>query len=141
MQITAKTDYAVRALIELAVAEGGGPMKTPEIAEAQRIPRQFLENTMRDLTKARLISSERGPGGGYKLSRPADEIALADIVRVTSGPLVTVRNEQPEDLEFDGNAVPMREVWLALHTNIRSVLESVTLADLASNRLPKSFSD
>ena len=138
MQITAKTDYALRALIEIAVAEGG-PVTSPEIAETQRIPLKFLENTMRELTKARLISSERGAKGGYKLRRPAEQITLADIIRVTNGPLVAVRNELPEDLEFDGNAVPMRQVWLALRTSIRSVLESVTLDDIVRGDLSEEL--
>jgi len=138
MQITAQADYAIRALVELAVA-GGGPMKSEPISKTQEIPRRFLENTLRELRNAGLVGSQRGPDGGYRLTRPPSEITLADIIRAVDGPLVTVRSEAPENLNLKGSAQPLREVWFALRGNMRAVLEAVSLADIAEGRLPDPF--
>ena len=71
------------------------------------------------------------------MARPAEEITVADIIRAVEGPLATVRGQPPEELHYGGAAVPLQEVWIALRTNLRAVLEGVTLADLASAHLPR----
>ena len=135
MQVSAKVDYALRAALELAVAEDGGPVKGNRISEAQDIPLKFLENILLELKHAGLVRTQRGAGGGYWLARPAEEINLAEIIRV-EGPLANVRGEGPEDVEYAGAAQPFQEVWIAVRANLRAVLEHVTLADLARGEIP-----
>jgi Rrf2 family protein len=136
MRLSAKADYAVRATVELA-AEGGGPLKRDTLANAQSIPAGFLENILLDLRQADVIRSQRGPEGGYWLARPADQITVADVVRAVEGPLASVRGERPGALTFEGTARPLEQFWVAVRASLRSVLESVTLADLAAGELPE----
>jgi len=135
MRVSAKVDYAVRAGAELAAA-GEGPVKGERIAKAQEIPLKFLENILLDLKHAGLVQSQRGAEGGYWLARPPEEIALADIIRAVEGPIANVRGLRPEQVEYSGAAEPLRDAWIAVRANLRSVLENVTLADLAAGRLP-----
>ena len=141
MRISAKADYAVRASIELASEEVVTPVKGEKIADAQKIPLRFLENILGELRHAGLVQSQRGAEGGYWLSRPSDEITLAEIIRAVEGPLATTRGERPEDLEYRGASQPLQVVWIALRANIREVLESVTLADIVGDALPEWISD
>ena len=135
MRTTAKADYAVRAAVELAAA---GEMITAEqIADAQRIPLNFLENILRDLRRAGLVESRRGQAGGYVLARSADSITLADVIRAVEGPLANVRGMSPETLDYSGSAERLRDVWVALRAGVRSVLEGVTVADVARGELPE----
>ncbi len=135
MHLTAKVDYAIRAMVELAAA-GDGPVKGEAIASAQRVPLRFLENILLELRHARLVRSQRGAEGGYRLARPAETITLADVIRTVEGPIASVRSERPDELSYEGSAAPLREVWVALRANMRAVLESVTLADVARGELP-----
>jgi Rrf2 family protein len=135
VRVSAKVDYALRACAELAAA-GEGPVKGERIAQAQEIPLKFLENILLDLKHAGLVQSQRGAEGGYWLARPADEIRLAEVIRAVEGPIANVRGERPEQVAYEGAAAPLREVWIAVRANLRSVLETVTLADLSSGRLP-----
>jgi len=137
MRLSAKGDYAIRAAVELA-AIGNGPVKGERIVAAQGIPPKFLENILVELRRADLVRSQRGAEGGYWLARPAAEITLAEVIRAVEGPLASVRGERPEALVFEGSATPLREVWVAVRANLRAVLESVTLADVASGQLPAS---
>jgi Rrf2 family protein len=136
MRISAKADYALRAALELAVAQGKGPLKGEQIAQAQGIPLKFLENILLELRHHGLVQSQRGSEGGYWLARPPGEITLAEVIRVVDGPLANVRSERPEALEYVGPAESLRDVWIALRANLRAVLESVTLADVAEGTLP-----
>jgi Rrf2 family protein len=137
MRVTAKADYAVRAVIELASGDGK-PVKRDEIVAAEKIPPKFLENILAELRRAGLVESQRGSDGGYWLSRPPSEITVADVMRAVEGPLASVRNHRPETLEYEGLAEPLQLVWVALRSTIRSVLEVVTIADLISGELPAS---
>jgi Rrf2 family protein len=137
MRVSAKTDYAIRAALELAAA-GGGPMKGEAISEAQGIPLRFLENILGELRHAGIVQSQRGAEGGYRLSQPAGDVKLADVIRAVEGPLASVRSQRPEELTYEGAAEPLRQVWVALRANIRDVLELVTLADVVGGRLPDS---
>jgi Rrf2 family protein len=136
VHVTAKVDYALRAALELAAA-GEGPVKGERIAEAQEIPLKFLENILLELRHHGLVQSQRGVEGGYWLSRPPEEITLAEVIRAVEGPLANVRGERPESVEYSGPAELLQEVWIAVRANLRAVLESVSLADLASGRLPE----
>jgi Rrf2 family protein len=136
MRVSAKVDYAVRAGAELAAAAGSGPLKGDAIAQAQGIPLKFLENILLDLKHAGLVQSQRGAEGGYWLAKAPDEIAVAEVIRAVEGPIANVRGERPEQVEYAGSAESLREVWIAVRANLRAVLETVTLADLAAGRLP-----
>jgi Rrf2 family protein len=134
VRTTAKADYAVRAAVELATV--GGLVNAEQIAQAQDIPLNFLENILRDLRRAGIVESRRGQAGGYALARPAEQISVADVIRAVEGPLANVRGQAPESLAYPGAAGKLREVWVALRANIRAVLEGVTLADVARGELP-----
>ncbi len=138
MHITSRVDYAVRALVVLAAAQaaGGGRLTTETIATGQNIPARFLEGIMRDLRMAGLVSSRRGVDGGYFLGRPAASITVAEIIRTVDGPLAEVRGQRPEEWEYPGCTAQLREVWIAARASLRSVLEHVTLADIAASQLP-----
>ena len=141
MRISAKADYAVRAGIALAQPGWEGPMKGDRIADAQGIPVRFLENILGELRNAGLVQSQRGTEGGYWLSRSADQITIAEIIRAVDGPLATVRGERPEDLDYLGGAQQLQDVWVALRANIREVLETVTLHDIVTGDLPVPVSE
>lgn len=136
MRITAKADYAVRAAAELAAAEGDGPVKGERIATAQDIPLKFLENILSELRTAGIVASRRGTDGGYWLDRPAAEVTVADVLRAVEGPLASIRGTGPERLTYEGAAATLPRMWVALRASLRTVLEGVTLADLASGELP-----
>jgi Rrf2 family protein len=139
VRTTAKADYAVRAAVELAAA--GELVTAEQIAQAQGIPVNFLENILRDLRRAGVVESRRGQQGGYALARPADEISVADVIRAVEGPLANVRGHPPEELEYVGSAAKLRDVWVALRASVRSVLEQVTLADVARGELPERIEE
>ncbi|HSB38203.1 MAG TPA: Rrf2 family transcriptional regulator [Gaiellaceae bacterium] len=140
MRVSAKVDYALRAGAELAAAAGTGPVKGDTIAKAQGIPLKFLENILLDLKHAGLVQSQRGVEGGYWLAKGPAEISLADVIRAVEGPIANVRGERPEQVEYAGAAGSLREVWIAVRGSLRAVLERVTLADVASGRLPVEVS-
>ena len=140
MRVSAKVDYALRAVIELAAAPEG-PVKGERIAQAQEIPLKFLENTLADLRRDGLVLSQRGAEGGYWLARPGREITLAQVIRAVDGPLANVRGHRPEQVAYQGAAEPLREVWISVRAALRSVLDLVTVADLAEGRLPESVAE
>jgi Rrf2 family protein len=138
VRISAKTDYAIRAAIEIAAAEADWPIKSERIATAQEIPLRFLENILADLRHGGIVESRRGAEGGFLLAQPAAEITLADVIRAIDGPLAGVSGQRPEKLEFKGTAEPLRDVWIAVRASLREVLEHVTLADVVAGKLPAS---
>jgi Rrf2 family protein len=137
MHVTAKADYAVRAIVELAGSSQQSPRKVDDLAQAQAIPVSFLENILTQLRSSGLVRSQRGPEGGYWLAQPADQLNLADIIRAVEGPLVGVRGQRPEEIEYVGSAESLQQVWIALRANLRKVLEHVSVADVAAGKLPK----
>ena len=139
VRVSAKADYAIRAAIELAAAGDDGPVKGERIAQAQEIPFKFLENILGDLRHHGLVRSQRGAEGGYWLARPAAEITVADVIRAVDGPLANVRGARPEEIEYAGSAAKLQDVWVAVRASLRSVLEEVTLADLAGGELPDAI--
>jgi len=136
MHVTAKADYAVRAIIELADSSQESPRKVDEVAQAQSIPVSFLENILTQLRSSGIVRSQRGPEGGYWLAQPADQVNLAQIIRAVEGPLVGVRGQRPEEIEYVGSAESLKQVWVALRANLRKVLEHVTVAQVAAGELP-----
>ena len=138
MRVSARADYAIRALLELTAAGPEVSVRGEAIARAQGIPAKYLENLLADLRRARLIASQRGASGGYRLARPAAAITLADVIRAIDGPLAGVRDAAPEDVAYAGAATSLRDVWVALRASMRTVLEATNLADVASGKLPAS---
>ncbi len=140
MHISAKADYAMRALLALAAAGNGGeagPVRAEDLATSQGLPVKFVENILVDLRRAGIVASQRGGGGGYRLARPASAITPADVIRALDGPLADVRGLRPEAATYDGSAEHLREVWVAARASLRSVLERVTLADVVAGTLPE----
>jgi Rrf2 family protein len=124
-------------MAELAAQGSAGAVKAEQIADAQDIPLNFLLGILRELRNAQLVRSVRGREGGYLLSRPAEQIALADVIRAVDGPLANVRDLSLSQLTYPGAAEALRDVWMAVRGSLREVLEHVTVADLAANRLPR----
>ncbi|MFF0489324.1 RrF2 family transcriptional regulator [Nocardia sp. NPDC003482] len=135
MHISARVDYAVRILLEIARAQPDS-VKADAIATAQSIPPKILESAAAELRRAGLVTSRRGPDGGYRLARPAAAISVADVIRAVEGPLASVRGQRPEDVRYAGAAESLQPVWIALRVNIRAVLERVSIADIAWDKLP-----
>jgi len=147
MRLSARVDYALRAATELAAAQLAAgdqaplPVTAERLATGQEIPGKFLESILVQLRRGGIVTAQRGPEGGYWLTRPASEISLADVIRIIDGPLAHVRNTRPEDLGYQGVAKPLQEVWIALRASEREILELVTIADVAGADLPKRVKD
>ncbi len=143
MHISPRVDNAVRILLEIARAQpdqrGVEPasLKAESIAAAQSIPPKILEATAAQLRRAGLVTSRRGPEGGYRLARPAAEISIADVIRAMEGPLASVRGQRPEDVAYSGVAEPLQRVWIALRVTVRAVLEQVSIGQIAAGDLPE----
>ena len=138
MKVSAKSDYAVRALLELAQAGGrDGPVKGERLAHGQDIPLKFLENILIDLRHAGIVRSQRGAEGGYWLARSPDEIYVGEVIRAVDGPLASVRGEAPEDLDYEGAAEHLQTVWIAVRASLRAVVDELTLADVVAGRMPQ----
>ena len=136
MRMSAKAEYAVRAMIQLATADRGVLVKTDDLAASQGIPPQFLVDILSDLRTDRLVRSHRGREGGYELARPGTEISIADVLRCIDGPLASVRDMGLGDLPYSGPTAALTDVWRALRASMRAVLEQTTLADVATGTLP-----
>lgn len=135
MHVTAKADYALRAVVELALRDGA--MVTRErLASEQQIPTKFLEAILAELTKSGILTARRGANGGYLLGRRPESITVADVIRAVDGPLAGVRGERPEDLQYPQSSAALREVWVAARASLRLVLETITVADVATGSLP-----
>lgn len=134
MRLSARVDYALRAMAELAVAQV--PQTVDQLSAAQAIPAKYLESILGELRRGGLLRSQRGPDGGYRLARGAAAISIADVIRALDGELANVRGNRPEHLEYTGAATPLQEVWIALRASERQILEGVTLAHLAERELP-----
>ena len=137
MRISAKADYAVRAVIELAAAPAGANLSAREIAAAQSIPQNFLENILAELRRAGIVHTHRGPGGGSSLARAADHITVGEILLSIDGPLAAVRDLPPEELVYEGNARRLPEVWCRVESCLHDLLDAVTVAELARDGASK----
>jgi Rrf2 family protein len=131
VHISAKTDYAIRATIELASAGSTGSLTAHAISEAQQIPLRFLLNILADLRRVGVVDSRRGPSGGWWLSRPAEAITVADVIRAVDGPMTEITGARPGQPTSDGPAA-VAHLWLTVRDEIRHILEQTTIADLAA---------
>jgi Rrf2 family protein len=141
VDISARTDYAIRALLMLAeqvhaAQSAGAPVSVGTLASRQALPRKFLEAILGDLRRAGIVVSQRGPNGGYTLSRPAAQISLGDIFRVVDGPLAEVRGLRPHRTSYDGVAQHLPIVWVAVRASLRRVLDGTSLDQLLTGELP-----
>jgi Rrf2 family protein len=139
MRISAKADYAVRAMVELAATVEEKPIKAERIATAQDIPLNFLENILGELRHAGLVRSHRGAEGGFRLARDPHKISVADVIRAVDGPLASVRGAPPEESEYRGASETLPRVWIAVRASLRRVVEHVTVADIALGKIPKAI--
>jgi Rrf2 family protein len=137
MRVTARSDYALRAVAELAAA-GDALLKREAIATRQEIPVEFLETVLLSLKHAGIVQSQRGASGGFRLARPADSISLADVVRAVDGPVADVRGERAEKVAYSGAAVHLQSVWIAVRASLRQILEGISVQDLVDGRLPRA---
>ena len=138
MRVSAKSDYALRALIEMASRGDGPAVSAEELGRLQEIPHGFLQAILADLRRAGIVISQRGQSGGWRMGRKASEVSVADVIRAVDGPLANVRGVRSEQVSYRGSAEQLREVWVAVRASLRNVLEQVTLADLARGELPES---
>ncbi|MEW1954442.1 Rrf2 family transcriptional regulator [Terrabacter sp. NPDC080008] len=138
MDISARVDYAVRAMLILAQAdaEASGPVSIDALATRQELPRKFLEAIFADLRRAELVMSRRGSRGGYVLGRPSSAISVGDVFRAVDGPLAEVRGLRPHETEYQGVAAHLPSLWVAVRASLREVLDDTSLDDLRTGTLP-----
>ncbi len=132
MKLSAKADYAVRAVLVLAAHDEPTPLKGELIARSQELPLKFVENILGELKHAGIVVSQRGPEGGYRLAVPADTLSVAEVIRVVDGPLAAVAGMRPEMVSYPPGAEALPAIWLDARTALRDVLEQVTFADLVA---------
>jgi Rrf2 family protein len=136
MRVSAKSDYPLRALIEIAGHTDGSPVPAEGVGRTQGIPRGFLLAILADLRRAGIVSAQRGQSGGWRLARTPDQISVADVIRAVDGPLVSVYDVRPEVVSYTGSAEILQFVWIAARSSLREVFESVTLEALVAQDLP-----
>ncbi|MGH3508761.1 MAG: RrF2 family transcriptional regulator [Nocardioidaceae bacterium] len=138
MRVSAKSDYALRALIELASPAAGNPVSAEELGRLQEIPHGFLQAILADLRRAGIVHSQRGQSGGWRMARDPATVSVADVIRAVDGPLVSVYGLRPEGISYNDKADVLQHVWIAARSSLRDVFEQVTIAGLAEGRLPKA---
>lgn len=136
MRVSAKSDYALRALIEIAGQADGGPVSAEELGRRQGIPHGFLLAILADLRRAEIVASQRGQSGGWRMAKKAADVTVADVIRAVDGPLVSVYDVRPEAVAYTGSAEILQLVWIAARSSLREVFESVTIEALVDRALP-----
>lgn len=140
MRVTAKSDYALRALIEIARRTDGSPVSAEEIGRLQDIPHGFLQAILADLRRSGVLVAQRGQSGGWRMSRDPDDVTVADVIRAVDGPLVSIYGLRPEAVQYNESAAVLQHVWIASRHSLRDVLEKVTVRQLADGKLPRAVS-
>jgi Rrf2 family protein len=140
VQISARSEYALRAALQLAVAYPA-TLSAVQLAAGQELPRKFLETILSDLRRGRVIHSVRGSEGGYRLAHPPLETSVADVLRAVDGPLATVRGHRPEDTRYTGSSQHLPTLWVAVRAAVRNVLDEVSLSQLVTGDLPPGVRD
>jgi Rrf2 family protein len=136
MRVSAKSDYALRALIEMAGRADAKAVSAEELGRLQEIPHGFLQAILADLRRAGVVVSQRGQSGGWRLARPAAEVSIADVIRAVDGPLVSVYGLRPEAVSYNESAEVLQHVWIAARRALREVFEDVSIQALADGKLP-----
>jgi Rrf2 family protein len=139
MRVSAKSDYALRALIEMATqADADAAISAEELGRRQDIPHGFLQAILADLRRAGIVISQRGQSGGWRMGRTAGEVSVADVIRAVDGPLVSVYGLRPEAVTYNDTADVLQHVWIAARRSLRDVFEQVSIQQLAEHRLPRA---
>jgi Rrf2 family protein len=138
VHISAKVDYALRALCTLA--SNDAPQTADQLAEAQGLPVRFLRSILNELRRGAIVTSHRGNEGGYQLARPASQITVGEVFRRLEGPLAEVRGLRPEATSYNAAASNLQTVWVALRACLREVLDEISIADVVSGELPEHVS-
>jgi Rrf2 family protein len=137
MRVSAKSDYALRALIEIAARADAAPVSAEELGRLQDVPHGFLQAILADLRRSGLVVAQRGQSGGWRLARDAADISVADVIRAVDGPLVSVYGLRPESVTYNDAATVLQHVWIAARSSLREVFESVSIQHLADADLPR----
>lgn len=137
MRVSAKSDYALRALIELAGRSDGVAVSAEELGRLQEIPRGFLQAILADLRRGDIVASQRGQSGGWKMARDPASVTVADVIRAVDGPLVSVYGVRPEAVSYNDTAEVLQHVWIAARSSLREVFERVSIRALADRKLPR----
>jgi len=135
VEISAKSDYAVRALLELA-ERAPNLVKIDQIIGDQHLPRKFVEAILGDLRRAGIVRSMRGADGGYALARPASSISVGAVIRAVDGPLAEVRGLRPDEMNYTGLAEHLPSLWVAVRASLRKVLDETSIQQLLTGKLP-----
>ena len=138
MRVSAKSDYALRALIEMAARQDGRAVSAEELGRVQEIPHGFLQAILADLRKSGIVISQRGQSGGVRMGRDPETVSVADVIRAVDGPLVSVYGLRPEAVNYNGSAEVLQHVWIAARRSLRDVFEQVSIQQLADGKLPKA---
>lgn len=135
MQISAKADDAVRAMLELAM-HGPGRVKADLMITHRTIPRKFVESILSELRRADLVRSYRGADGGFVLAAPPSKITIGSIIRTVDGPLAEIRGLQPNETSYKGAAQHLPDVWVAVRAKLHEVLDETALAEVLAGEMP-----
>jgi len=138
MRVSAKSDYALRALIEMAARQDGRAVSAEELGRVQEIPHGFLQAILADLRKSGIVISQRGQSGGWRMGRDPETVSVADVIRAVDGPLASVYGLRPEAVNYNGSAEVLQHVWIAARRSLRDVFEQVSIQQLADGKLPKA---
>ena len=138
MRVSAKSDYALRALIEMASRGDGPAVSAEELGRSQEIPHGFLQAILADLRRSGIVLSQRGQSGGWRMGRAPAEITVADVIRAVDGPLVSVYGLRPEAVTYNETAAGLQQVWIAARHSLRDVFEQVSIQHLADGKLPRA---
>ena len=138
MRVSAKSDYALRALIEMAARRDGRAVSAEELGRLQEIPHGFLQAILADLRKAGVVIAQRGQSGGWRMGRDPGSVSVADVIRAVDGPLVSVYGLRPEAVSYNESAEVLQHVWIAARRSLRDVFEQVSIQQLADGKLPKA---
>jgi Rrf2 family protein len=138
MRVSAKSDYALRALIEMASRVDGRPVSAEELGRLQEIPHGFLQAILADLRRAGIVMSQRGQSGGWRMGRAAEDVSVADVIRAVDGPLVSVYGLRPEAVSYNETAEVLQHVWIAARHSLRDVFEHVSIQQLSDGKLPRA---
>ena len=138
MRVSAKSDYALRALIEMASQDDAAAVSAEQLGKRQDIPHGFLQAILADLRRAGIVISQRGQSGGWRMGRDPGSVSVADVIRAVDGPLVSVYGLRPEAVSYNESAEVLQHVWIAARRSLRDVFEQVSIQQLADGKLPKA---
>lgn len=141
MRVSTKADYALRALIEMALSDEARAISAEELGKRQDIPHGFLQAILADLRRADIVVSQRGQSGGWRMAKKSADVSVADVIRAVDGPLVSVYGLRPESVTYKDHAEVLQHVWIAARGALRGVFEQVSIQQLADGELPAAVTE